>query len=130
MSTLRTFETDPSPIPPAPIPSPEAPVNRTTLLHSRSPGPMFTPVPALVSTRSSSVDPPVLLIAPAPPPVCVTAKCLTTALEALNAAQRQAALGRYREACHFVLLSALLAVDERGDSRFDRSATNREVAIS
>jgi len=49
-----------------------------------------------------------------------------TANEALALAARQAAAGRYREACHFVLLSSLLAIEERGHARFDPSATNRE----
>ncbi len=49
-----------------------------------------------------------------------------TAVEALAAAQRQAAVGRYREACHFVLLSTLLGIEEHGEARFDPSATNRE----
>lgn len=49
-----------------------------------------------------------------------------TAGEALAAAQRQAAAGRYREACHFVFLSTLLWIEERGLARFDPSATNRE----
>ncbi len=49
-----------------------------------------------------------------------------TASEALTLAARQAAASRYREACHFVLLSTLLAVQERGHARFDPSATNRE----
>src|SRR5581483_1602982 len=42
-----------------------------------------------------------------------------TAAEALTAAQRQASLGRYREACHFVLLFTLLWIEERGEARFD-----------
>jgi hypothetical protein len=49
-----------------------------------------------------------------------------SAAEALIAAQREATLGRYREACHFVLLSTLLWIEEYGDARFDPSATNRE----
>lgn len=49
-----------------------------------------------------------------------------TASEALSLAARQSAAGRYREACHFVLLSTLLAIEERGQTRFDPSATNRE----
>src|SRR5262249_32177284 len=35
-----------------------------------------------------------------------------TAVEALSAAQTHASMGRYREACHFVLLSALLSIEE------------------
>ena len=46
--------------------------------------------------------------------------------EALGLAGRHAAIGQYREACHFVLLSTLLAIEERGHARFDPSATNRE----
>jgi hypothetical protein len=49
-----------------------------------------------------------------------------TAAEALIAAQREATLGHYHEACHFVLLSTLLWIEEHGDARFDPSATNRE----
>jgi hypothetical protein len=49
-----------------------------------------------------------------------------SANEALMLAARQAAAGRYREACHFVLLSSLLAIEERGQARFDPAATNRE----
>jgi hypothetical protein len=49
-----------------------------------------------------------------------------TAVEALSAAQRAATLGHYREACHYVLLSTLLWIEEHGDARFDPSATNRE----
>jgi hypothetical protein len=49
-----------------------------------------------------------------------------TAGEALSLAARQSAAGHYREACHFVLLSTLLAIEERGHARFDPSATNRE----
>jgi hypothetical protein len=49
-----------------------------------------------------------------------------TAAEALSAAQREATLGHYREASHFVLLSTLLWIAEHGDARFDPSATNRE----
>ncbi len=49
-----------------------------------------------------------------------------TAAEALIFASREANGGRYREACHFVLLSALLSIEERGVARFDPSATNRE----
>ncbi len=49
-----------------------------------------------------------------------------TASEALALAAHRGAAGRYREACHFVLLSTLLAIEERGQTRFDPSATNRE----
>jgi Domain of unknown function (DUF4129) len=49
-----------------------------------------------------------------------------TAGEALALAARHSGAGRYREACHFVLLSTLLAIEERGHTRFDPSATNRE----
>ncbi|MBI4492986.1 MAG: DUF4129 domain-containing protein [Chloroflexi bacterium] len=49
-----------------------------------------------------------------------------TAAEALAAAQRYAAAGQYREACHFVLLSALLSIEAQGWARLDRAATNRE----
>jgi len=49
-----------------------------------------------------------------------------TAAEAISLASREANAGRYREACHFVLLSALLQIEERGAARFDPSATNRE----
>jgi hypothetical protein len=49
-----------------------------------------------------------------------------TAVEALMAAQREATLGHYREASHFVLLSTLLWVEEHEAARFDPSATNRE----
>ncbi len=49
-----------------------------------------------------------------------------TASEALTAAQREATIGHYREASHFVLLSTLLWVEEHESARFDPSATNRE----
>ena len=49
-----------------------------------------------------------------------------TANEALSLAAREANAGHYRVACHFVLLSTLLAIEERGQARFDPSATNRE----
>ena len=49
-----------------------------------------------------------------------------TAHEALLLASREANAGRYREACHFVLLSTLLSIEERGHARFDPAATNRE----
>jgi hypothetical protein len=49
-----------------------------------------------------------------------------TAMEALAAAQREATLGRYREASHFLLLSTLLWVQEHEAARFDPSSTNRE----
>jgi hypothetical protein len=49
-----------------------------------------------------------------------------TAAEALAAGQRESSLGRYRAACHFVLLATLLWIEENGAARFDRSATNRE----
>lgn len=49
-----------------------------------------------------------------------------SASEALGLAGRHAAVGEYREACHFVLLSTLLAIEERGHARFDPAATNRE----
>jgi hypothetical protein len=49
-----------------------------------------------------------------------------TAAEALAAAQRDAAEGRYRDASHFVFLSTLLWLEERGQARFTPAATNRE----
>jgi hypothetical protein len=49
-----------------------------------------------------------------------------TSAQALNRAQRLAADGRYREASHFILLSALLWIEEHGQTRFERSATNWE----
>jgi hypothetical protein len=49
-----------------------------------------------------------------------------TAGEALAAAHRAATVGHYRNACHFVLLSTLLWIEEQGDARFDPAATNRE----
>jgi len=49
-----------------------------------------------------------------------------SAAEALALAGRHAGAGRYREACHFVFLATLLAIEERGHARFDPSATNRE----
>jgi hypothetical protein len=57
-----------------------------------------------------------------PPPI----ESPPTAVEALSLAQRRAGEGRYREACHFVLLSTLLWLEERGRTRFEPSATNRE----
>ena len=49
-----------------------------------------------------------------------------TSADALDAAGREQSLGRYREACHFVLFATLLWIEEKGIARFDRSATNRE----
>jgi hypothetical protein len=49
-----------------------------------------------------------------------------TAAEAIAAAQAHAAAGRHREACHFIFLSTLLWIEERGRVQFDRAATNRE----
>jgi hypothetical protein len=49
-----------------------------------------------------------------------------TSAEALAAAREKAQIGDYRAACHFVFLSTLLAIEERGVAHFDRSATNRE----
>ncbi len=49
-----------------------------------------------------------------------------TAAEALTAAQREATLGHYRDASHYVLLSTLLWVQEHDAAHFDPSATNRE----
>jgi hypothetical protein len=49
-----------------------------------------------------------------------------TSGQALDRAQRLAADGRYREASHFILLSALLWIEEHGETRFERSATNWE----
>jgi Domain of unknown function (DUF4129) len=49
-----------------------------------------------------------------------------TAGESLALAGRRAASGLYRDACHFVLLATLLAIEERGHARFDPAATNRE----
>ncbi len=50
----------------------------------------------------------------------------TTSPEALRAARDHAFAGRYRDACHYVLLSTMLWIEERGVTRFDRAATNRE----
>lgn len=49
-----------------------------------------------------------------------------TARQALSAAQQQAIARNYRDACHFLVLSTLLSLEERGHGRFDPSATNRE----
>jgi hypothetical protein len=49
-----------------------------------------------------------------------------TSAEALVEARRLAAVGSYRDACHFVLLSTLLGMQETGAVRFDPAATNRE----
>jgi len=49
-----------------------------------------------------------------------------TSTEALAVAQQHGAAGRYREACHFVLLATLLWLEEKSFARFDPSATNRE----
>lgn len=49
-----------------------------------------------------------------------------TSTQAADSAQRFAARGQYREACHFMFLSALLWIEEHGQTRFDRSATNWE----
>jgi hypothetical protein len=49
-----------------------------------------------------------------------------TADDALAAAERCEGIGQHREACHYALLAALLAVEEKGLARFSRSATNRE----
>ena len=49
-----------------------------------------------------------------------------TSAQALDRAQRLAAEGRYRDASHFVLLSALLWIEEHGETRFERSETNWE----
>jgi hypothetical protein len=55
-------------------------------------------------------------IAPLPP----------TSTEALERAQRLASDGRFRDASHFILLSALIWIEEHGQIRFERSATNWE----
>jgi Domain of unknown function (DUF4129) len=49
-----------------------------------------------------------------------------TAADAIAAARARAADGEYRDACHYLLFSALLWVEERRGLRFDRAATNRE----
>jgi Domain of unknown function (DUF4129) len=49
-----------------------------------------------------------------------------TSAQALDRAGRIASDGRYRDACHFSLLSALLWIEEHGQTRFERSATNWE----
>lgn len=49
-----------------------------------------------------------------------------TAGEALAIAQRHAAAGRYRDACHYVFLSTLAWIEERGHARFHPASTNRE----
>lgn len=49
-----------------------------------------------------------------------------TSEEAIARAQRLASSGDYREATHYLLLSTLLRIEERGYMRFDRAATNRE----
>ena len=49
-----------------------------------------------------------------------------TSAQAIERAQRFASDGRYREACHFIFLSALLWIEEHGQARFERSATNCE----
>jgi hypothetical protein len=49
-----------------------------------------------------------------------------TSAEAADRAQRLAARGQFRDACHFLFMSALLWIEEHGDARFDRAATNRE----
>jgi hypothetical protein len=49
-----------------------------------------------------------------------------TSAQAQERAQRLASDGRYRDACHFILVSALVWIEERGQTRFERSATNWE----
>ncbi len=49
-----------------------------------------------------------------------------TAAEALDRAEEYAAKERYRDACHFLLASVLLSLDERGIARYDPAITNRE----
>lgn len=49
-----------------------------------------------------------------------------TAAEALSTAQGQAIEGHYHNASHYLLLWALLRIEEAGRVRFDQSATNRE----
>lgn len=49
-----------------------------------------------------------------------------TAHQALSAARGQAIAGNFRDACHFLVLSTLLSLQERGHGRFDPTATNRE----
>jgi len=49
-----------------------------------------------------------------------------TAGQALVLAQEHAGAGRYRQACHYLLVSTFLWVDEHGGIEFDPSATNRE----
>jgi len=49
-----------------------------------------------------------------------------TAAEAVAATRAWAAQGRYRDACHYLLFSVLLWIEEQQGVRFDRSATNRE----
>jgi hypothetical protein len=49
-----------------------------------------------------------------------------TAGEAMAGAQRLAAEGQFREACHYVFLSTLLWIEENGTVHFDPTATNRE----
>lgn len=52
-----------------------------------------------------------------------------TAVEALAAAQTQAGAGHYRAACHYLLLSTLLWIEEHTQVRFDPTATNREHLV-
>jgi hypothetical protein len=68
--------------------------------------------------RSALVAESVLEHAPSPLP--------PTSAQAIERAQRFASNGRYREACHFMFLSALLWIEEHGQTRFERSATNWE----
>jgi hypothetical protein len=49
-----------------------------------------------------------------------------TSGEAVAIAQRHAQEGRFREACHYVFLSTLLWIEERGQAEFQPAATNRE----
>ncbi len=49
-----------------------------------------------------------------------------TAADALAVARERASRAQYRDACHFILLATMLWVEEKGLTRFDRSATNRE----
>ncbi|MFN0070796.1 MAG: DUF4129 domain-containing protein [Chloroflexota bacterium] len=49
-----------------------------------------------------------------------------TSAQAVERAQRYASESRFREACHFVFLSAMLWIEERGVTHFDQSATNWE----
>ncbi|HZT07034.1 MAG TPA: DUF4129 domain-containing protein [Chloroflexota bacterium] len=55
-----------------------------------------------------------------------TGNAKLTDAQALVSAHECATEGRYRDACHFLLLSALLFVEEHERVRFDPSATNRE----